>query len=106
MAGAGAGLELYDRLKAEFDASAFPETLLNTLGYRFLTLDRPADAVALFERNTREFPESSNAYDSLGDGFAALGNKDAAIASYRRSYELDPRNEHARREAERLAAEP
>ena len=104
--GVTAGLELYDRLKAVFDASAFPESLLNTLGYRFLALNRPADAVALFERNTREFPESSNAYDSLGDGLVALGNKEAAITSYTRSYELDPSNEHARREAERLAAEP
>jgi tetratricopeptide (TPR) repeat protein len=106
MAGAAAGLELYDRLKAEFGTNAFPESLLNTLGYRFLALNRPTDAVALFERNAREFPQSSNAYDSLGDGFVALGNKEAAIASYRRSHELDPRNEHARREAERLAAEP
>ena len=103
--GVAAGLEVYERLKSEFGASAFPESLLNTLGYRFLALDRPADAVALFERNVREFPGSSNAYDSLGDGLVALGNKEAAIASYRKSYELDPRNEHARREAERLAAE-
>jgi CubicO group peptidase (beta-lactamase class C family) len=104
--GAAAGLELYDRLRSGLDASAFPESLLNALGYRFLGLDRPADAVALFERNAREFPDSSNAYDSLGDGFVALGDREAAIASYRRSHELDPRNEHARREAERLAADP
>jgi CubicO group peptidase (beta-lactamase class C family) len=104
--GAEAGLELYDRLRKEFGPSAFPESLLNTLGYRLLELGRPTDAVALFERNAREFPGSSNAYDSLGDGFVAVGNREAAIASYRRSHELDPRNEHARREAERLATEP
>ena len=106
MDGVAAGLQLYARWKTEFDASAFPESLLNSLGYRFLALNRPADAVALFERNAREFPGSSNAYDSLGDGLVALGNKEAAIASYRKSHELDPRNEHARREAERLSAEP
>jgi tetratricopeptide (TPR) repeat protein len=106
MDGVAAGLQLYARWKTEFDARAFPESLLNSLGYRFLALNRPADAVALFERNAREFPESSNAYDSLGDGLVALGNKEAAIASYRKSHELDPRNEHARREAERLSAEP
>jgi CubicO group peptidase (beta-lactamase class C family) len=104
--GVAAGLEVYERLKNEFEASAFPESLLNTLGYRFLALERPVDAVALFERNVREFPGSSNAYDSLGDGLVKLGDKEAAIASYRKSHELDPRNEHARREAERLAAEP
>lgn len=104
--GIAAGLEEYERLKSEFGARAFPESLLNTLGYRFLALERPADAVALFERNVREFPGSSNAYDSLGDGLVALGDKEGAIASYRKSLELDPRNEHARSEAERLAAEP
>jgi CubicO group peptidase (beta-lactamase class C family) len=104
--GVAAGLELYNRLQNEFAASAFPESLLNTLGYRFLALDRPGDAVALFERNVREFPGSSNAYDSLGDGLVALGDKEGAITSYRRSHELDPGNQHARSEAERLAAEP
>ena len=104
--GVAAGLEVYERLKNEFGVSAFPESLLNTLGYRFLALNRPVDAVVLFERNVGEFPQSSNAYDSLGDGLVALGDKEAAIASYRKSLELDPRNEHARREAERLAAEP
>jgi|SRR5687768_12317969 len=104
--GVAAGLEVYESLKNEFGASAFPESMLNTLGYRFLALGRPVEAVALFDRNVREFPESSNAYDSLGDGLVALGDKEAAIASYRKSHELDPRNEHARREAERLAAEP
>jgi CubicO group peptidase (beta-lactamase class C family) len=101
--GVSAGLEVYERLKSEFGVSAFPESLLNTLGYRFLALDRPVDAVALFERNVREFPESSNAFDSLGDGLVALGDREAAIASYRKSNALDPQNEHARREAERLA---
>ena len=104
--GVAAGLEVYERLKTEFGASAFPESLLNTLGYRFLALNRPVDAVALFERNVREFPRSSNAYDSLGDGLVALGDREAAIASYRKSLQLDPRNEHARREGKRLADEP
>jgi CubicO group peptidase (beta-lactamase class C family) len=79
--GVAAGLEVYESLKNEFGASAFPESMLNTLGYRFLAQDRPVDAVALFERNVREFPGSSNAYDSLGDGLAALADKEAAIAS-------------------------
>jgi tetratricopeptide (TPR) repeat protein len=104
--GVAAGLVAYEKLRNEFGASAFPESLLNTLGYRFLAMGRPVDAVALFKRNVREFPRSSNAYDSLGDGLVALGDREAAIANYRKSHELDPRNEHARGEAERLAAEP
>lgn len=104
--GALEGLREYEKLKTQFAAGAFPESLLNDLGYRFLSLNRPAAAVALFERNTREFPQSSNAFDSLGDGYAALGNRDAAITSYLKSYELDPRNERALKEADRLRGLP
>ncbi|HET9332645.1 MAG TPA: serine hydrolase [Gemmatimonadota bacterium] len=100
------GLRVYERLRTEFPSSAFPESLLNDLGYRFLRLNRPADAIAFFERNAQEFPRSSNAFDSLGDGYAASGDKNAAIASYLRSYELDPRNERALNEAARLRGEP
>lgn len=102
--GAAAGLATYDSLRSQLDSSAFPEKLLNDLGYRFLSLKRPADAVALFQRNVQLFPRSSNAFDSLGDGFVAIGNEQAAIRSYLESYKLDPRNERALREANRLRA--
>ena len=102
--GAAAGLAIYDSLRSRVDPSAFPEKLLNDLGYRLLSLKRPRDAVALFQRNVQLFPRSSNAFDSLGDGLAAIGSDDAAITSYLKSYELDPRNEHALREANRLRA--
>jgi len=100
--GVGAGLETYQRLKSRYDVSAFQESQLNTLGYRFLALGRPADAVALFQANVREFPNSSNAFDSWGDGLSAMGNTKAAIASYLKSYELDHGNDLALRKVERL----
>ena len=100
--GVGAGLETYQRLKSRYDVSAFQESQLNTLGYRFLALGRPADAVALFQANVREFPNSSNAFDSWGDGLSAMGNTEAAIASYLKSYELDHGNDLALRKVERL----
>ncbi|MEI5604187.1 tetratricopeptide repeat protein, partial [Streptomyces brasiliscabiei] len=80
---------------------AFPESLLNALGYRLLSLGRPADAVALFELNAAEFPASANVYDSLGDGYAELGDRPRAVRAYQRSLALDPANAHA---AERIAA--
>lgn len=102
--GATQGLKTYDRLKKKFDSTAFPENLLNGLGYRILSLKRPREAVILFRKNVQLFPRSSNAFDSLGDGLAATGDKKGAIASYLKSYELDPRNEHALNEVKRLRA--
>lgn len=103
--GAAAGLALMEELRARFPAEAFSEGLLNRLGYRLLALGRPAEAVVLFQENARRYPGSSNVYDSLGDGQAAAGNREAALAGYRRSLELDPANAHAREMIARLQAE-
>lgn len=93
--GATSALALYEQLKSQQPAAVSAEGLLNTLGYRMLDLKRPLDAVAFFLRNAREFPQSANVYDSLGDGYAAVGRRDDAIAAYRRSVALDPSNTHA-----------
>ena len=48
------------------------------------------------------YPESANAHDSLGEALAANGEREAAIASYRRSLRLDPSNDNATTMLERL----
>ena len=93
--GSAAALSVYHELKARGPEEAFGEGLLNALGYRFLDLNRPADATLLFEENVRAFPSSANVYDSLGDGLAAAGRHAEAVSAYRRSVALDPRNTHA-----------
>jgi CubicO group peptidase (beta-lactamase class C family) len=94
--GGETGATIYRMLKAKGPPDAFPENLLNRLGYRFLDLGKPADALALFQENVKAFPKSANVYDSLGDGLTAAGRKAEAIEAYRRSLELDPGNNHAR----------
>ena len=42
--------------------------------------------------NTEDFPNSSNAYDSLGEAYMDNGNKELAIKNYKRSLELNPNN--------------
>lgn len=53
------------------------------------------DAVTVFEKNVERFPGSANAYDSLGEAYAAAGQREKAIASYERSLVLDPKNANA-----------
>jgi cytochrome c-type biogenesis protein CcmH/NrfG len=59
-------------------------------------------AVAILEFNAATFPESANAWDSLGEATLADGQLDRAAEHYRRSLELDPDNDSARQVLERI----
>ncbi|HEX8155599.1 MAG TPA: tetratricopeptide repeat protein, partial [Thermoanaerobaculia bacterium] len=83
------------------DEYDFREPELNALGYSLLQAGRAADAVEVFKLNVEAFPQSANTYDSLGEAYAAAGNKELALANYRKSLELDPRNANAREFIER-----
>jgi hypothetical protein len=54
--------------------SDFSEPELNTLGYELLGAGRVAEAVEIFKLNVEMFPEAFNAYDSLGEAYAAAGD--------------------------------
>lgn len=95
--------ELRKQKPDEYD---FREPELNTLGYSLLRQGRTADAIEVFKLNVEMFPEASNPYDSLGEAYAAAGNKELALANYRKSLELDPKNENARKVIERLQKPP
>jgi cytochrome c-type biogenesis protein CcmH/NrfG len=68
---------------------------LNDLGYHALEKKDFAGAISILKVNAEMFPESSNAYDSLGDAYAAAGDTANAVASLETSLRLDPKNEHA-----------
>jgi Flp pilus assembly protein TadD len=57
--------------------------------------DRVPDALKAFRANVEIYPQDANAHDSLGEGLARAGQNDAAIASYKKSLELDPKNANA-----------
>jgi len=73
----------------------FAEPALNQLGYMLLEKDRNADAIAVFKLNVEEYPESGEVYDSLAEAYAKDGQKQQAITNYRKSLELDPKNQNA-----------
>jgi pimeloyl-ACP methyl ester carboxylesterase len=75
------------------------EDALNQWGYDLLGAGNQVEAVKVFELNVSLRPNSSNAYDSLGDGYKALGDTGAAIRSYTQAVKLDP---NAKRTAEKL----
>ncbi len=89
-------LDRYDELTKTSDGKAkVNEQTLNGLGYRLLYGGKESDAVVVFQKNAHEYPQSSNVYDSLGEAYAKIGQKDLAIQNYEKSLQLDPKNNNA-----------
>ncbi len=68
---------------------------LNDWGYRLLAFGKPRSALAVLKLTADLHPTSGNAFDSLGEAYAANGDKASAIAAYDRSLVLDPANKNA-----------
>ena len=82
------------------------ESTVNSIGYVLLREKKAADAVAVFEQNVADYPDSWNAYDSLGEALAADGKTERAIAAYERSLQLNPGNTGGAEALKRLRASP
>jgi CubicO group peptidase (beta-lactamase class C family) len=85
----------YRRLRASRPATDFNPGLLNGLGYDLLRSGDRDGAIRVLALNVEMYPSDANAYDSLGEAYMEAGQKELAIKSYRRSLELDSKNDHA-----------
>lgn len=89
--GAAAAVKQYHELKASrADLLDLSEGELNRLGLYLLRQQRDADAVEIFKLNVEAYPNAFNAYYSLGEAYRASGNKELAVANYRKALELNP----------------
>ena len=76
-------------------AYQLPEAEVNAWGYSLLKQAQPKDALEVFKLNVSLYPQSANAYDSLGELYAELGNRELARKNYQRSLALNPENKGA-----------
>ncbi len=94
--GIAAAIKTFDAGKAGGAGTYYiDENQINQLGYQLLGRGRTKEAIAVFEINVREFPQSPNACDSLGEAYMNAGNREMAVKHYRKSLELDPKNTNA-----------
>jgi len=84
------------------DKYNFKETQLNILGYQLLQVGLNKEAIEIFKLNVEQFPESSNVYDSLGEGYMIAGDNKNAIKNYEKSLKLNPANDNAKKMLEQL----
>lgn len=54
-------------------------------------------------RIVKLFPESGNAYDSLGEAYLKAGDKQNALVNYKKAYDLNPENENAKKIVDELS---
>ncbi len=72
------------------------ESTLNRLGYEVMFDLGAAEAMPIFQLNVVQYPSSANTYDSLGEAYLMLQDRDRARANYAKTYELQP-NERVRK---------
>ena len=68
------------------------EDNINSQGYSLLKTKEFKKAIAIFSINTLLYPESANAFDSLGEAYLANGDKEKAKENYAKAVKLNPNN--------------
>ncbi len=90
------GISLYH--KARSKNQIISEEKLNSLAYLFLyNYGRPHDAISIFKLIISEYPQSANAYDSLGEAYLYTKDYTKAKENYQKSLDLNPKNANAKR---------
>ena len=89
-------LDAYRQIKKDQpENAAVSEARFNGLGYGFLRAKKLHEAIAYFKLNAELYPNSWNVYDSLAEAYMTNGEKELAIANYKKSLELNPKNNNA-----------
>lgn len=78
------------------------ETELNSCGYVLLMRKDVKEAIAVFRININLFPQSPNCFDSLGEAYMMAGMNEESKSCYQYVLELDPKNENAKAQLEKL----
>ncbi|WP_316839340.1 serine hydrolase [Pedobacter gandavensis] len=99
-------LASFKKVKAEApEHYLISESFINGQGYNFLNTRKLDKAIAIFRINTLLYPESGNAYDSLGEAYLANGDKKLAKENYEKALKLNPGNENAAKIVKSITSE-
>jgi len=75
---------------------------LNKFGYELLQAGEHDLGLEVFKLNAKLFPDIANVYDSLGEAYMNMGNKELAIENYKKVLQIKPQNENAKKMLEKL----
>lgn len=101
--GVEAGLKAFQKMKnAEAGKYVFDEKQFNSLGYAFLYVEKTDEAIAVLELNVKQYPDSWNCYDSLGEAYMAAKQYDQAQKYYTLAVNMNPESDHSKQQLEKL----
>ena len=79
----------FKMISERFGYTVLPtENTINELAYDCMGRHKMPQAYKLFIRNTQLYPNSANAFDSLGDYYVAAGDKQKAIEAFTKSLSI------------------
>lgn len=78
----------YEDRKKNADSDLLNEAALNRMGYALLGQKKNSDAIAVLKLAAKEYPKSVNAYDGLGDAYAAARQSEEAVAASQKELAL------------------
>ncbi|WP_031425405.1 prolyl oligopeptidase family serine peptidase [Flavimarina sp. Hel_I_48] len=88
--------DLYATAKKENPTLEVPEGDLNTLGLQLaFNPNTPEQGINVLLLATEIYPNSANLFDSLGEGYLFIDNKQMAIESFKKSLKLNSQNQNA-----------
>ncbi|GGB14414.1 serine hydrolase [Puia dinghuensis] len=80
------------------------ENDLNEYGFLLLQTARKEQALAIFRLNLDLHPQSANCFDSIAEAYEAMDEKEKALDNFRRSFQLNPKNDYAAQHIKQLEA--
>jgi tetratricopeptide (TPR) repeat protein len=96
--------DAYAAMRKEKPGFKLDEAIVNSWAYDLMAGGHLPEAIDLFKLNVHIYPESGNAFDSLGEAYMKSGQKQLAIESYAKSLEKDPANVNAKEKLKELEA--
>lgn len=80
----------FNELITNFHPTDPKSLILNEIGYEFLFENEAQKALEIFKLNTTLFPDDANVWDSLGECYLKMGDKESALKYYNKALEIDP----------------
>ena len=94
--------DVYAAIQKEKGDFKLNEGAVNSWAQELMGGNHLPEAIALLKLNVQVYPDSSGAYESLGEAYGKAGQKEMAIGSYKKALEKDPGNEEAKKKLKEL----